>query len=95
MGTKLGEFLVEARNRAGLSQKEVSEIFGYNTPQVVSDWERGVRYPSSHILPKLIKLYDIDPESFFLIMLEEKSAILEKKLRAELGMAPARRRKAR
>ena len=74
-------FLQEARVRAGLSQKDVALELGYQTAQVVSDWERGVRSPPANCFRKLVKLYGVPVEQFFELLLEERKAILERKLR--------------
>lgn len=41
----LGKFLARARIRAGHTQRDVSEELGYDTPQFVSNWERGASMP--------------------------------------------------
>lgn len=44
------------RNRASLSQEIVSESLGI-TQGAVSQWEKGLTYPSTKLLPKLAELY--------------------------------------
>lgn len=83
--SRLGSFLHKARLKAGLSQKDVSDLFGYKSPQVVSDWERGLRSPPAAMLKKLVDLYHVPMETFFELILEERTAILERKLRRSLG----------
>jgi transcriptional regulator with XRE-family HTH domain len=84
--SKLGTFLHDARVKAGLSQKDVADKFGYKSAQVISDWERGLRSPPSTVLKKLVELYDVPMETFFELILEERTAILEQKLRKNLGV---------
>jgi transcriptional regulator with XRE-family HTH domain len=84
--SRIGTFLHDSRLKAGLSQKEVSDHCGYNTAQVISDWERGVRSPPSIMLKKLVKLYGVSMEKFFEVVLEEKTLILENKLRKTFGL---------
>jgi len=79
-------FLQRSRTHAGLSQKDVADAFGYKSAQVISDWERGLRSPPGIALKRLVKLYDVPIETFFEIILEEKTLILEQKLRANLGV---------
>jgi transcriptional regulator with XRE-family HTH domain len=86
MASLLGDFLQEARIKAGLSQKDVADTYGYKSAQVISDWERGVRSPPANVLRKLVKLYRVPLDKFFDIILEEKTAILERKLRKSLGL---------
>lgn len=87
---KLGTFLHDARVRAGLSQRDVSERFGYRSAQVISDWERGLRSPPASMLKKMVELYGVPMETFFDLVLEERKAILEAKLRRTLGLRKAR-----
>jgi len=84
--SKLCLFLQGARARAGLSQKDVADELGYKTSQVVSDWERGYRSIPSNVLKKIAKLYGVSTEEFFQAILEERTAILESKLRQTFGI---------
>ncbi|MGE4132133.1 MAG: helix-turn-helix domain-containing protein [Bdellovibrionales bacterium] len=61
------------RERAGLTQREVSEALGYTTPQFVSNVERGrCRFPVEK-LSKLKKLYRVSNDQIVdLVMLDEK-----------------------
>jgi transcriptional regulator with XRE-family HTH domain len=83
----LGKLLQTSRVAAGFSQKDIADKLGYSTAQVVSDWERGTRSPPMIIIKKLAKLYRIPVEDLFEVLLIERSAILELKLRKELGIA--------
>lgn len=56
----LGKQLANWREKAGLSQKEVSERLGYTTPQFVSNWERGVSVPPVIAVKKLSMIYGIE-----------------------------------
>ncbi len=69
-----------------MSQKEVSDLYGYKSPQVISDWERGLRSPPAKMLKKLAILYQVPMETFFELILEERTKILENKLRRNLGV---------
>ncbi|MGZ3651016.1 MAG: helix-turn-helix domain-containing protein [Bdellovibrionota bacterium] len=86
----LGGFLHDARVKAGYSQKEVSKLFGYKSAQVVSDWERGLRSPPGDMLKKMVVLYGVPMETFFELIMQERTAILERKLRKSLGLKKAR-----
>jgi transcriptional regulator with XRE-family HTH domain len=60
------------RERAGLTQKEVSDTLGYSTPQFISNVERGrCRFPIEK-LPKIRKLYKLSPEKIVEIILNEE-----------------------
>ena len=68
--SKLGEFLKESRKRAGLSQVELAGKLGYETPQFISDWERGVYSPPMKKMLLICELLSIKPEKFFQMLLD-------------------------
>ena len=53
----LGKKLAAARKRSKLTQRAVSNHFGYTTPQFVSNWERGITVPPLETLKELGGLY--------------------------------------
>ena len=55
-------YLKKCREKRGLSQKEVSVLLGYSSPQFISNWERGESDPPVKVLAKLAKIYRI-PDS--------------------------------
>lgn len=61
---QLGQKLSQLRQRAGLSQRKVSEHFEWSTPQFVSNYERGVTPPPGLNLYQLKELYEIDDKTF-------------------------------
>lgn len=76
--------LKNARQAKGLSQADVAERLGLNSPQSVSDWERnygsGVPVPT---LKKLIKIYGLDPQEVFDALLDYQQNKLEAQLTRE------------
>lgn len=67
---KCGDFLKQSRETQGLSQKDISTMLGYNTSQFISNWERGLSLPPIPTLRKLAKVYKIDPDVLFNVILE-------------------------
>jgi transcriptional regulator with XRE-family HTH domain len=65
-----GEFLKNARLRAGLSQRDVADHLKYQSPQYVSNWERGLTTPPGRTLRKLADLYQIPAEELYEVILE-------------------------
>ena len=65
------------RERAGLTQREVSGLLGYSTPQFISNVERGrCRFPVQK-LPKIKKLYGLSTEQVVdLFVSEERTSIM-------------------
>lgn len=74
-------FLKEARATAGLTQRQVSDKLGYETPQFVSNWERGVSFPPVSQLKILAGLYKISAETLFEHVLEEELRITTEQLK--------------
>ncbi len=57
--TALASLLKKHRERKGLTQREVSEVLGFETPQFISNLERGTAIlPPKHVR-KVSKLLDI------------------------------------
>lgn len=80
----LGLILKHARNKKGLSQEDVAKHLKLNSPQSISDWERG--YGSGVPLPtlkKLIKLYGLNTDKIFEALLEYQQKKLELQLKTE------------
>jgi transcriptional regulator with XRE-family HTH domain len=65
------------REKAGLTQKDVSDALGYTTPQFISNVERGrCRFPVEK-LPKLKRLYRLSNDQVVdMVMVEEKRGIV-------------------
>lgn len=47
------EQIKKMRERVGLSQKELAEQMGYQSPSLISMWENGSRKPQSDVIPRL------------------------------------------
>lgn len=67
---KLAQFLKDARNKAALTQNSVAEALGYETPQFVSNWERGISYPPIDALKKIARLYKVSEEELYGVLEE-------------------------
>jgi len=65
----LGEYLMACRKNAGFTQKDISDKLGYDSPQYISNIERGVcATPVGH-LRLFVELYKI-PRGNFISMLQ-------------------------
>lgn len=67
---KLCALLRESRLKKGFSQAELADIFGYESAQYISDWERGVSSPPMKKLAKIVEALDIDMDRLFDLLLE-------------------------
>lgn len=65
----LSQYLKESRIRAGLTQKDISKKLGYESPQFISNWERGISSPPLNALKTLIKMYKLNRDDVFEVLL--------------------------
>lgn len=69
------------REKAGLTQRDVSEALGYSTPQFISNVERGrCSFPVEQ-LPKLKKLYRMSTDQILDMMMSEEKIQIRKALK--------------
>ncbi|MEO0337510.1 MAG: helix-turn-helix transcriptional regulator [Pseudomonadota bacterium] len=59
MSQSLPAYLKQARLRKGLRQKDVANLLGYESPQFISNWERGVSTPPLKLLSCLSHIYGL------------------------------------
>jgi len=55
----IGRFFKEKRIEASLSQVYIASSLGYDSPQMVSNWERGLCAPPYDALKKIVELYGL------------------------------------
>jgi transcriptional regulator with XRE-family HTH domain len=80
----LAEFLRLARIEAGLSQRNVSAKLGYQTPQFISMWERGVSLPPGRSLRAIAELYKIDTSVLYELLVNRATSRLQESLHREV-----------
>jgi len=57
---KLGALLKKRREELGLTQKNISDHCGWETAQMVSNYERGVGFPPGESFKKIIDMLKLD-----------------------------------
>lgn len=77
-----GQYLRKKRVAQNLTQMEVAEMFGYSSPQFISNWERGESAPPEEILPSLVVAYRIKPKELSKFLLKIHKVHLEELLSA-------------
>ena len=77
---KLGQFLKEVREQAGLTQADVSQKLGYTSPQFISNIERGISVVPLKTLARMVTLYKVNAESVVRIILDSQRKLLREKL---------------
>ena len=55
--TQTGINIVRLRERAGLSVRDLQEIFGFSTPQAIYKWQRGTALPTVDNLVVLASVF--------------------------------------
>ena len=68
---QLSKFLKNQRVKASFSQADLSKQLGYTSPQIVSNWERGICAPPLNILYDLVTLLKIDKKQITELLIEE------------------------
>lgn len=54
-----GKNITQLRKKAGLSVRELQEIFGFATPQAIYKWQQGVTLPAIDNLVVLATLFNV------------------------------------
>ena len=62
--TELGNYLKDKRVAANLTQGQIAETLGLESPQFISNIERGKCAIPMHIMRQLIKEYSMDKSEF-------------------------------
>lgn len=57
---EFGTYLCELRLKAGLTQRDVSDLIGYSSGQYISNFERGIALPPLAKLKMLVSIYRAD-----------------------------------
>lgn len=90
---KLGSFLKEKREAAGISQAKVAKKLKYTTPQFISNWERGVSSPPVKVLKILSDMYGVSTDELFELVLEHSLEQLKKNMIHEYKNMSRRKKK--
>ena len=64
---KTGQNIVKLRKQAGLSVKELQDIFGFATPQAIYKWQHGTAMPTVDNLVVLAALFHVHMDDILVI----------------------------
>lgn len=64
---KTGQNIIDLRKKAGLSVKDLQEVFGFSTPQAIYKWQQGLALPTIDNLVVLAKLLDVKVDDILVI----------------------------
>ena len=56
---KTGENIKKLRERAGLSVRNLQDVFGFSTPQAIYKWQHGLAMPTIDNLVVLAAILDV------------------------------------
>jgi transcriptional regulator with XRE-family HTH domain len=69
----VGAYLQTARQKSGLSQRQVADTLGYSSAQFISNFERGIAVPPLKKLKVLVRMYKLSvPELMERILVAER-----------------------
>lgn len=80
MSVELGLLLKESRVKAGFTQHEIAQKFGYGSAQFISNWERGLSQPPMEVLVELCTLLKIPKGTVKELLVQNAIQQMEKKI---------------
>ncbi|VVT31924.1 helix-turn-helix transcriptional regulator [Rhizobium sp. EC-SD404] len=80
---QFGTTLKQLRKLRGLTQEDLAQLTGRSV-DAVSQWERGVNWPSFDTLVRLSEALDVRAAAFFETGIAETDDLLERKIEAKL-----------
>lgn len=72
------KFIKENRIKAGLTQREISDFFGWKSAQFQSNFERGISWPPPKIIRQLAKLLKVKMQDLAAVIVADKQAAVVK-----------------
>ncbi|MBS3904581.1 MAG: helix-turn-helix transcriptional regulator [Simkania sp.] len=67
---EVAAFLEKVINRSSYSQKEIAEMCGFNSPNIITMLKQGVTKVPVEKVPALAKALDVDPVEFFELVMK-------------------------
>ena len=64
---KTGQNILHLREQAGLSVKELQEIFGFATPQAIYKWQPGTAMPTVDNLVVLAAVFNVPLDNILVV----------------------------
>lgn len=69
---KTGQNITRLRQQAGLSVKELQDIFGFATPQAIYKWQQGATIPTVDNLVVLAAVFHVHVDDILVLEKDEK-----------------------
>ena len=67
---KTGKNIIKLRKQAGLSVKDLQDIFGFATPQAIYKWQQGVTIPTVDNLVVLAAIFHVHVDDILVLDVE-------------------------
>lgn len=64
---KTGQNISALRTKAGLSVKDLQDVFGFATPQAIYKWQHGAALPTIDNLVVLAAVFDVSIDSILVL----------------------------
>jgi len=64
---KTGQNIVVLRKKAGLSVKDLQDVFGFGTPQAIYKWQQGIALPTIDNLVVLAGLLKVKIDDILIV----------------------------
>ena len=64
---KTGQNIVILRKKAGLSVKDLQDVFGFGTPQAIYKWQKGIALPTIDNLVVLAALLSVKIDDILVV----------------------------
>ena len=72
---RTGQNIADLRMQAGMSVRELQEIFGFGTPQAIYKWQRGLALPTIDNLVVLAAVFQVKLEDILIIETQAQAAV--------------------
>lgn len=67
---KTGQNILRLRKQAGLSVRELQEVFGFSTPQAIYKWQQGTALPTIDNLVVLAAVFKVRVDDILMVETE-------------------------
>lgn len=72
---KTGQNIMELRAKAGLSVKDLQEVFGFATPQAIYKWQHGAALPTIDNLVVLAAVFGVSVDAILVLDTAESAKV--------------------
>lgn len=64
---KTGQNIIDLRKKAGLSVRDLQEVFGFSTPQAIYKWQQGLALPTIDNMLVLATLLEVKIDDILVV----------------------------